>query len=197
MKRLFASLIAPLLVMTLMSFTPPDGQDHHVRGSDSTNVVNVHFTPASVVVKDNRTTEGMTSVIDKNSESNTAVAKSINTVAETLLSMEQERRCVSIMDRITQKTGLSVTEVNQIIHKKRVWDITFYTLFSLYTLYILFGLASMTWHTSIISMKEWGIKITSAFSSLLLLYVFYLTIDLILNGKYYPTIQSIINSASG
>lgn len=171
-------------------------QEPKISGPDNA-VISVQFSPAQLVVKDNRTLEGLTSVIKSNSESNTEVAKSINTVAEAMVSMEQERRCVSIMDRITTQTGLTVDQVNQIIHKKRVWDITFYTLFTIYLLYVLFGLASLTWHTSILSMKEWGIKIISSLVYLGLLYLFYLTVDLLLNGAYYPTIKSIINSASG
>lgn len=197
MKRYITCLIAPLLMMALMSFNLPDS--HQSKSKDSTQTVNVQFSPARVIVSDNRTTDGITSLIKENLKSNVEVASAIERLAEVQLKNYdlQERRCASYMDRISTETGLTTDQINKILHKKRVYDITFYTLFSLFIFYAMFGFAGMTQHTAAISMKEWGIKIISGLITLLLLYLAYLAIGTILNGQYYPTIQSIINSPPG
>jgi hypothetical protein len=100
------------------------------------------------------------------------------------------------MDRISIQTGLSVEYINKIIHKKRVYDMTFYTLFVLYIFYILFGFSQMTHHARAVSMKEWGIKIISGLVILLLLYIIYLSFWKIICGPGYHIIN-IINSAPG
>lgn len=197
MKRYITCLLAPLLTMALMSFNLPD--NHQGKSKDSTQTVNVQFSPARVIVSDNRTTDAVTSLIKENSESNVEVAGAIERLAEVLLRNYdlQERRCASYMDRISTETGLSIDQINKIVHKKRVYDITFYTLFSLYILYVMFGISSMTYHANAVNMKEWGIKIISGLVSIALFYLAYLAIGAIFNGPYYPVIQSIINSPPG
>lgn len=181
-----------------MSFSFTDiNQDKEKK--DSTQTVNVQFSPAHVIVSDNRTTDGITSLIKENSESNVEVAGAIERLAVVLIKNFdlQERRCASYMDRISTETGLSLDQINEIIHKKRVYDIIFYTLFSLYLFYLIFSISGMTHHRMAVSMKEWGIKIISGLVVLLLFYLTYLAVGTILNGQYYPVIQSIINSPPG
>lgn len=196
MRKLSAIIIAPLLVLMLSSFTFSGQQDQ--RSSDSTKV-NVTFTPAQIVVKDSRSTDAVTSLIKANTESNVEFAIALDKVAEVLKNSLnlQERRCASYMDRITSQTGLSVNEVNKIVHKKRVYDITFYTLFTVCLLYFLYGFITFNNYASAISMKEWGIKALSYILILLLLYLCYLAIGNIINGPNYFLIQAIINSPPG
>ena len=194
-NRLFAILIAPLLVMMLSSFTPPGHQDQR---SDSTKL-NVTFSPAQIVVKDTRSTDGVTALIKENTESNVEFAIALEKVAEVLknnLSL-QERRCASYMDRITTETGLSIDAVNKIIHKKKVYDITFYTLFTLYLLYFVYALTTFSNYAGAMNIKEWVMKVLSYLFILLLLYVAYISIGHIINNSYYPIIQAIINSPPG
>lgn len=197
MRRYITCLLAPLLTMALMSFSLPD--INQSKDKDSTQTVTVQFSPARVIVSDNRTHDGVTSLIQENSKSNVEVASAIEKIAEVLIrnSDLQERRCASYMDRISTETGLTFDQITKIIHKKRVYDITFYTLFSLLILYVMFGLSGMTNHASAISMKEWGIKIISSLVVILLFYLVYIAVGTILNGQYYPIIHSIINSPPG
>lgn len=171
-------------------------QEHQIR-KDSTTV-NVQFTPAQIVVSDNRTTDGVTSLIKENSESNVEVANAIEKVAESIQKTNelQERRCVSYMDRIKAQTGLTTEQVNSIIHKKRVYDITFYTLFLLYLLYLVFGISQMTKYAEAINIKEWGIKIISGIIVLLFFYLGYLSLWKIICGTNSKIIH-LINLTSG
>jgi hypothetical protein len=160
--------------------------------------VNVQFTPAQIVVSDNRTTDGVTSLIKANSESNVEVAGAIEKVAESIQKTNelQGRRYASYMDRITTQTGLTTEQVTKIIHKKRVYDMIFYTLFTAYLFYILFGVSQMTHYAKAVSMKEWGIKIISGLVSLGLFYIVYLSLWTVICGSNYPIIR-LINSAPG
>jgi len=197
MTRLFVILIAPLLVSTLMSFTP-DFTQKEVYGKDSSTVT-VMFDPAQIIVNDNRTTDIISSVIKENAETNLKFANAIESVSDAIKSnlSLQERRCVSIMDRITQQTGLSSLEINKIIHKKRVYDMIFYTLFTMYILFVMFGLSSMTHHAKAISTKEWYIKTITAVMVLTLFWLAYKSMGMILTSPNYNIIQTIINSPPG
>jgi len=194
-NRLFAILIAPLLVMMLSSFTPPGHQDQR---SDSTKL-NVTFSPAQIVVKDTRSTDGVTSLIKENTQSNVEFAIALEKVAEVLKNNLhlQERRCASYMDRITSQTGLSIDDVNRIIHKKKVYDITFYTLFTLYLLYFVYALTKYSNYAGAINIKEWIIKFLSYLFMLILLFLVYISVWHVISSSYYPIIQAIINSPPG
>jgi hypothetical protein len=181
----------------LMAFTPASAGDSVAQQKkDSTQMVNVKFSPAQIVVNDNRTVEGISAIIEKNSESNSDIAKAINRAVDAALVSAEERRCVSLMDRITQQTNLSVDEVNKILHKKRIYDMVFYTLFTAYLLYFYLMFARKG-YIEAISLKHFGVTVTTAIVSFLALLLIYKYLGGLINGPHYPIIQSIINSPPG
>jgi hypothetical protein len=199
MKRILTCIIAPLLMWALMAFTPTaaSSQVEHQQSKDSTTMVNVKFSPAQIIVNDNRTVEGISAIIQKNTESNSKVAESINTSVDAVMSAMQERRCESIVDRITAKTGLTVKEVEKILHKKRIYDITFYTLFLIYLIIVYFGMIKNTVLSNVINIQELLIKTIASMFAFIALLLIYKYLGNILNGEYYPIIESIIKLPSG
>jgi hypothetical protein len=196
MKRYLTCILAPLLMWMLTAFTQPSTAfQQTVHGKDS-SLVSVQFSPAQLVIRDNRTTAEIVSVIQRNSDSNAQVANAIEkiaTISEKAV-MQQERRWASVSDRLTQQTGLSIDKVNKIIHKKRVFDITFYTIFGFYACYFIYLLLH---NVNIISAREQALKMvtyTLVFAALALIY---LTFGVIINGPTSQIIQSVINSPPG
>lgn len=198
MRKLFTCLIAPLIVMALMSFTPTYPMETSGSVKDSTTV-NVNFNPAQIIVKDNRTTDGVTSLIRENTETNLQVAGAIERLAGTITESLnlQERRNASLVDRITQQTGLSKDSINSILHRKRVYDITFYTLFGLYLLYVYYTFSINSIYSRMVTMNEFYIKTAYAILCGIILFILYKSIGIIINGPDYPIIQSIINTPPG
>jgi hypothetical protein len=196
MKRYLTCILAPLLMWVLTAFTQPATVTQQtVHGKDS-NMVSVQFSPAQLVIRDNRTTEGIVSIIQRNSDSNAQVATAIEKIAAVSEKavMQQERRWASVSDRLTQQTGLTLDEVNHIINKKRIFDITFYTIFVLYSIYFIYVLLH---NVNIISAREQGLKILTYTLIFVSLIIIYLALVSIVNGPVSQTIQSVINSPPG
>jgi hypothetical protein len=178
----------------LSAFTPGP-QETKVTGKDS-SVVNVTFSPAQLIVQDNRQPVDGTAIIQGNTESNLKVASAIEKVAEVLNTEMRERRCVSLMDRITQQTGLSVNEVEKIIHKKRVYDATMYTIFVIVLLFLGYGINQHTIHSKLISSNEFWVRTISYVLLFVTVWLIFKYGSLIIN-KDYTVIQAIINSPPG
>jgi len=183
-----------MLMFTALTPVSVDAQEQKTSNKDST-IVSVQFTPAHLFVNDNRTAGDMASIIEGNTQSNLQIATAINKVANIYEKNEREGRCASNMDRITQKTGFSVNKVEKILHKKRVFDMVSYTAFILYLLYFWYALSTFNNYANALSIKEYTIKVISfslLFVCLILLFKYG---DNLINGKYYPLIESIINSS--
>ena len=193
MKKLLTCLMAPLLMFMLSAFTTV--QDKTVAGKDS-SVVNVTFSPAKVIVEDNRLPSDGTLVIQENTESNLKVAEAIDKIAGVLTEELQERRCESIMDRITQQTGMTVEQVNKIIHKKKVYDMIMYTMFVIALLILGYGINQHSIHSKIITSREFTVRTITyvlLFIGCILIFKYG---DYLINGDY-QFIKSIINSPPG
>jgi hypothetical protein len=182
----------------LMAFTPAPASTSDVtqQKKDSTQMVNVKFSPAQIVVNDNRTVEGISAIIEKNSESNSEIAKAINRAVDAALVSAEERRCVSLMDRITQQTNLSVNEINKILHKKRIFDMIFYTIFLAFLIYTYLEVGRKG-YIEAVSLKHFGVTVTGTIFQFLALLFIYKYLGGLINGPHYPIIQSIINSPPG
>ena len=197
-KRVLTILLAPLIVFMLMSFTPQTNQqDDKVSSKDSSSVVSVKFSPAKLVVEDNRSVSLFTDVVLENAKSNSNVAESIEKLANVIKENGQERREEPIIGRITHATGFTSLQVEKIIHKKRVYDITFYTLFLLWSLYVGFGISQNTYFTNIMSIKEFSMKTSSAIFLTGILYLIYLIVWEIIKGPNYQLVHDLLKSYSG
>ena len=181
----------------LNAFTPDYVTTRQQDTGKDSSIVNIVFSPAHLIVKDSRTAIDATSIINSNTESNLEVADAIDKVANVLDKNLRERRFPSVKDRIAQQTGLSINEIERIIHKKRVYDITFYTLFLTFILYIGFIFLEGAANANIMSEKEVRIKSWLVILFFITFYMFYYFLDRIINGDNYHIIKSIINSASG
>jgi hypothetical protein len=180
----------------LSSYTAPTASIE-VRSDDSTKTMHMKFEPARIVVQDNRTTGTMSSVIEGNTKSNTENASAISKVAEVLdqnLRL-QERRCASIMDRITQQSGLSQSRVEYLLHKKRIYDVSFYTLFLLFLFYMIFLYFDSAGLAHAMSMQEYKIKTINTILIFITLFAIYYFFGQIFNGPDYNLITKIINAS--
>jgi hypothetical protein len=161
-----------------------------------TGMVNINFNPAQLVIKDNRMLGDLVSIIERNSASNSQVAAAIErvaTISERTLSLE-ERRWESVMTRCTQQTGLSVEAVTKIIHKKRVYDITFYTLFTVYGIFLI---TAFLHNYSTLSLSDNLLKIIVGIGAGALFWVLYIAVGGIITGSNSQIIYNIINSPPG
>lgn len=196
MRRYITCLLAPLLVLMLSAFTPGSViQEKQVTGKDS-SVVNVTFSPAKVIVEDNRLPSDGTVIIKENTESNLQVATAINKVADALTEELRERRYASLMDRITRQTGFSVKEVDKIIHKKKVYDAIMYTIFVILLLFLGYGINQHTVHSKVISTREFAVRTISYILIFVACVLLFKYGDRIINVDY-QVINSIINSPPG
>lgn len=139
-----------------MAFTPPGSSSEGEQQKRDSSMVNVKFSPAQIVVSDNRTVEGISTIIGNNTESNKEIARAINGAVDAALSVAQGRRCESYMDRITTKTGLTTKQAEKIIHKKKVFDMSFYVVFLLYISYTLITITSWIMFSKAIVYRRYG-----------------------------------------
>lgn len=196
MKRLLTCLIAPLLVLMLASFTPPTfNQDEKVQGKDST-AINVSFSPAQLIVEDNRTTEMLSIIVKENTTSNLSIAKSVEGLTNILSKNAQERRCESLMERMTIQTGYSSLEIENILHKKKVYDMVSYTLFVLFLMYLWYACTQFTYFSNVVSIQEVIIRAIAYIALFIILFLLCKYLGNMINYKYH-LIQSVINSPPG
>jgi hypothetical protein len=181
----------------LNAFTPDYVTTRQQDTGKDSSIVNIVFSPAHLIVKDSRTAIDATSIINSNTESNLKVADAIDKVANVLDKNLRERRFPSVKDRIAQQTGLSINEIERIIHKKRVYDMIFYTLFLICLLYMIFIFLEGTSNANAVSEREIKIKVGLIILTFITLYTLYYFLSQIINGDNYSIIKSIINSASG
>lgn len=189
--------MAPLIMMLLLSFTKtPTVAQQQVYSKDST-IVSVQFTPAQLILKDNRDIVNDIAIVSQHTESNLEIANSITQLTSLLSVDMKERRSESLVDRISQQTGLSIITVTSIIHKKRVFDMVAYTIFIVFLLYMYYAFSTFSNYSRMMNISEFKIKTISYIILFVILVLLFKYGDGLINGNYHPLIETIIKAPPG
>jgi hypothetical protein len=201
MKRYLACILIPLLVSVLSIFTPRSdvaAQTVQTVGKDSINLtITSSFAPAKLMIQDSRNAIDLTSVVQENTNANTQIATTLNEALGVLVKELAERRNASWMSRIRIATGASDSQINYIIHKKKVFDMIFYTIFLAFIGYSYYAINRGATFAKTINPQEFTIKTIANVFILGLLLLAYIVSNLLVNYDYQQLIVPIINSPPG